>query len=121
MLADSVEVVALNFLQTLNLVHARNLAHSVDDVFQMLQVGNIEHYVDIGSPVGGARLDVADVRVGVADHSRNLLQHARAVVTMEREFDRKSSQCEVLVSYTLDVYAAIGFIHQISYVRAFLC
>src|SRR5438270_11319085 len=77
----SAEVSALNFLQPLHLVHARNLAHSVDDVLQVLQIGNIEHYVDIGSPVGGARRDLADVCVGFAHHRRRLFQQSRAVAT----------------------------------------
>src|SRR5713226_8544663 len=77
----------LDFLQPLYVVYAWNLAHAVDDVFQMLQVSDIENDVDIRLRVRAAHLDIADVGFGVADHSGNLFQHAETIVAKNRKLD----------------------------------
>src|SRR5438270_5652802 len=73
----------LNLLQSLHIVNAGNLAHAGDDRLQMLQVGDVEHDVDVGLAVAGARFDISDICFGITDHGSDLLQHAPLVITEE--------------------------------------
>jgi len=70
----------LDLLQPLHIVHARNLAHTVNDRLQVFEVGDFEDYVDAGLAVTGAGFDVADIGVLVADDGGDLFQHAETVV-----------------------------------------
>src|SRR5258708_19213490 len=78
----------VDFLQSLYLVYARNLAHAVDDVFEVLQVGNIENDVDVGLRVRAAHLNIANIGIGVTDHGRDLLEHAETIVAENRKLHR---------------------------------
>jgi hypothetical protein len=47
-------VVHLYLLQPLDVVYSRNLPHAVDNLLQVLQVGDFEHHVDYGLSVRAA-------------------------------------------------------------------
>src|ERR1700690_3794929 len=78
----------LDLLQSLHVVNAGDLTHAIDDVFQVFQVGNVEHDVDIRLAVVGTGLDVADVGLGIADHGGYLLQHPKTIVAEDRKLHR---------------------------------
>src|ERR1700692_3951256 len=107
----------LDLLQPLHVVHTGNLAHAIDDVFQMLEVGNIENDIAICLPIRAAHLHVADVGFGVADHGRDLFQHTEAVVAKDRKLDRIRTRGS-LVAGPFDIDAAFRLIQQVHYVRA---
>ena len=62
----------LDFLQSLHVMHAGNLADTVDDFLQVFQVGDFQDYIYAGLAVLAAGFYVADVGVGVADQSGDL-------------------------------------------------
>jgi hypothetical protein len=62
----------LDLLQSLYIMNAGDLANSVDDSLQVLQVGDFEDYVDVGLSVFGACRNVTDIGVSVADDGGNL-------------------------------------------------
>ena len=68
----------------MHIVNARNLSHTVDNVFQMLQVRDVEDDINIGFPIGGSGFNIADIGLAVADHGSDLLQHPEAVVAINR-------------------------------------
>src|SRR6266481_5769110 len=78
----------LDLLQSLHIVYAGNLADAVNDVLQVLQVGDIEDDIDVRLAIAGAGFDVADVGFSIANHGRDLLQHAEAIVAEDGEFYR---------------------------------
>jgi hypothetical protein len=51
----------LDLLQSLHIMHPRNLTHAIDDGLQVLEVGDFEDHVDAGLSVAGAGLDVTDI------------------------------------------------------------
>src|ERR1039458_5243996 len=51
----------LDLLQSLYIMNAGDLANSVDDSLQVLQVGDFEDYVDVGLSVFGACRNVTDI------------------------------------------------------------
>src|SRR5258708_17166489 len=61
---DKVEVAGrkqvLDLLQSLHVMHPRNLPHAVDDFLEVFQVGDFEDYVHAHFPVLAASLYVAD-------------------------------------------------------------
>src|SRR5258708_26518652 len=69
-----------DFLQSLHFVDARNFSQAGDDLLEMLQICDVEDYLDTGLAVGRMSGDVLDVALSVADHSRNALKHAETVV-----------------------------------------
>src|SRR5438105_14824365 len=71
----------LYLLQSLHVVYAGNFTHTVDNVLQMLQVGDIEHNIDIRLAIVGARFDIADVGLSITDHSSNLPERNELIVT----------------------------------------
>src|ERR1700690_1990568 len=87
----------LDLLQSLHVVHAGNLPHTVDDLLQMFQVGDVEHHVDAGLAVVAAGFHAADVGFGIADHGRDLLQHAEAIVAEQRELYRIGNGMPVFI------------------------
>src|SRR5437870_4375364 len=76
-------------------MHTGNLSHSGDDGFQMLQVQDIEHYVNIGLTIGGAGFDVPDIRFRVTDDCGDLFQHAPFVIAEKGQLDGVSGGCAV--------------------------
>src|SRR5207247_10453083 len=60
----------LDLLQPLHIVHAWNLAHSGNDIFQVLEIVDIEHVINVSLPVFGQVLHVADVYSDLAYISR---------------------------------------------------
>src|SRR6202021_3349962 len=75
-----------DFLQTLYFMGAGNFSQAGDDLFEMFEVGDVEHDFHAGLAVGGAGGDVADVAFGVADHAGNTLQHSETIVAEDGEF-----------------------------------
>src|SRR5207245_5851973 len=75
----------LDLLQPLHIVHAWNLAHPGNNIFQVLEIGDVEHDINVRLPVIGPGFNVADVGFAIADDSRNLLEHAETVVAKNRE------------------------------------
>ena len=63
----------LDFLQTLDFVDSRNLPQSHDDIFEVLQVGYVEHYLHAGLAIRRMSRDVSDVAFRVADYARDAL------------------------------------------------
>src|SRR5580693_8182643 len=82
----------------------------------MLQVSDVENNFHAGLAVGGVGSDVADVAFGVADHSGNVLEHAKAVVAKHCQLHRISGR-SAFVAGPFDVDAALGLIHQVGHVR----
>jgi len=41
----------LDFLKTLDVVHAGNFSHPSNNIFQMFQIGDVEHDIDIRLPI----------------------------------------------------------------------
>ena len=78
----------LDLLQPLHIVHAWNLAHPGNDIFQVLEIGDIEHDINVRLPVIGPGFNVADVGLAIADDRRNLLEHTEAVVAKDRKLHR---------------------------------
>lgn len=70
-------------------MHPRNFSHAVDDVFEMLQVFDLDDDIDIGLAVLGAGADIADVGFRVANDSSDLLKHPETVVTENGELYRE--------------------------------
>src|SRR5882724_11778322 len=81
----------------------------------MLQVGDIEHDVDVGLAITGAGFDVTDVGLCIADHGGDLLQHAEAVVAEDGELYRVGTGGPVIVR-PLHVNLPFRLIHQVYYV-----
>src|SRR5580700_7004826 len=78
----------LDFLQPLYVVYSRNFAHAVDDIFQVLEVGNVQNDIDVRLRIRTAHLHIADVGLSVADHRRDLFQHAEPIVARDRKLHR---------------------------------
>src|SRR5580658_1361031 len=98
-------------------MHAGNLAYAVDDVFEMLQVGNVENDIDVSLPIRTAYLHIADVGFGIADHGCNLFQHAEAVVTEDRELYRVRTRGS-LVASPFHIDATLRLVQQVHHVGA---
>src|SRR6476661_3365988 len=105
----------LDLLQSLHIAHARNLPQAVDDRFQVFEITDIEDDLDHRLTVCGAGFDVADVGFGVANHARDLLQHAVTVIAKDRQLDRIDVGCG-FVFCPGNVYAPLRLIHEIDYV-----
>src|ERR1700730_306281 len=105
----------LDLLQSLHVMHAGNLTHAVDDVFQMLQVGNVEHDVDIRLTIVGAGFDIADVGLGVADHGGYLLQHPETIVAKDGQLHRIRAGRSVVLG-PFHINPAFRFIQQVGHV-----
>src|SRR5580704_7429458 len=105
----------LDFLEALYVVDARDFAYAIDDIFQVLQVCDVEHDVDVGLAVIGAGFDIADVGFGIADDGSDLLQHAEAVVAEYGEF-HGIGVGRAIVLGPLDVDSPLRFIHQVHHV-----
>src|SRR6267378_28875 len=108
---------ALDFLQSLHVVDAGNLPHSVHDFLEVFQVGDFQHHVYAGLAVLAASFYVADVGVGVADEGGDLFEHAEAVVAEKRDFDGIGNRLAVFLAGPEHVDAAVGFVEKISDVR----
>src|ERR1022692_4953508 len=102
-----------DLLQSLHVVHAGNLSHSVHDFLEVFQVGDFQDYVYAGLAVLALGFDVADVGVSVADHGGDLFQHAEAVVAQQRDFYRIGNGLAIFVSRPKDVDAAVGLVEKI--------
>src|ERR1041385_6179085 len=68
-----------NFIQSLHIMYAGNLSQSCYHPLQVLHVFNVDYDVDRRLAICRARLNVADVGLIFADHSRKLLEHGRAI------------------------------------------
>src|SRR5260370_13300215 len=77
---------ALDFLQSLHVMHAGDLADSVHDFLQVFQVGDFQDYVYAGLAVLAAGFYVAGVGVGVADNGGGLFLYVEAVGAARRGF-----------------------------------
>lgn len=99
-------------------MNARDLAYAVDDSLQVLQVGDFENDIDIGLPVGRAGLDVANVGMGIADDCRDLLEHAKAVITKQCDFYRVGDGLALFIAGPENVDATLGLIQKIGDVGA---
>src|ERR1700676_1526947 len=106
----------LDFLQSLHVMHARDLADTVHDLLKMFQVGDFQHHVYAGLPVLAASFDVADVGVGVADEGGDLFEHPEAVIAEKRDFYGIGNRLAVFVSGPEHIDAAVGFVEKIRYV-----
>ncbi len=104
----------LDLLQSLHVMHPRDLPHSVHDFLEVFQVGDFEDYVHAGLAVLAARFYVADVGVGVADEGGDLFEHAEAVVAEKRDFYGIGNRLAVFVAGPEHVDAAVGFVEKIS-------
>src|SRR6185312_6700980 len=80
-------------------------------LFQMLEVLNFEHNVHAGLAVSGLGVNVADVGFGVGHDCGDLLQHAEAVITEDREF--YWIRAGRIVARPFDINAALRLIHEI--------
>src|SRR5579863_8679574 len=107
----------LNLLQSLHVVNPGNLAHAVDDVFQVLEVCNIENDIDVGLCVRAAHLNVADVGFGVADHGRYLFQHAESIVAKDGKLHGIRARRSLIVG-PFHIDAALRLIQEVHDVRA---
>src|SRR5215469_18338414 len=114
----AVSLMALHLLYPLHIPHAIDLPHAADDAFQVLQIGDVYDDVDGGVGSCGFGFDVADVGVGVADDCRDLLQHARAVITEHNKLNgeprlpyRGGANAAVLAPLNGD--AALRLVHQV--------
>src|ERR1700688_3640688 len=105
----------LDFLQSLYFVHPGDLAQAGDDLLEVLQVGDVEDDFGASLAVGSLGGDVANVAFGVSDHSRNALQHAKAVVAEDGELHRVGGR-SALVAGPLHVDAALWFVEKIRHV-----
>ena len=83
----------------------------------MLQVGNIENDIDVGLGIRAAHLHIPDVGFGVADHRRNLFQHAETIVAENRKLHRIGTGRSLIAS-PLDIDAAFRLIQQVDDVGA---
>ncbi len=61
-----------NLLEPLHIMHTGNFSHTLNDAFQMLQVGDVEDDIHIRLAVGSAGFDIADVGFAVADDGGDL-------------------------------------------------
>src|SRR5204863_8951380 len=104
-------------LQSLHVVHTRNLSHTLDDIFQVLQVFDLDHDVNVCLTVFGARANVADVGFRITNHGGDLLKHSKPVIAKNREFDRECGGRAFLFA-PLDVNAPLRLVHQVEHVRA---
>src|SRR6202051_3561762 len=98
-------------------MHAGDLAQAGHDLFEVFEVGDVEDDLDAGLAVGGVGADVADVALGIADDAGDIFQHAKAVVTVNRELDR-IGWGSAFVAGPLDVDAALRFVHEVRDVGA---
>ena len=77
----------------------------------MLYVLNLNHHVNGGLQIAGARFDVADIRLLVADYGGDLLKHAKAVIAEDGEFDGIALLDLLGRLGPLHCDAAVGLIH----------
>src|SRR5215469_4806047 len=105
--------IGLEPFYALDIAHAGNAAQAGDDALHVLEVFNFEHHVDGRLAVGGAGFDVADVGVVVADDGGDLLEHAFAVVTKNRELHRVPTG---RVATPFNRNLAVGLVHQVGHV-----
>src|SRR5215471_2302030 len=78
----------------------------------MLEVRDVEDDFDAGLTVGRMGGDVADVAFRVPDHSRDVFQHAKSVVTINSQLDGICGRNRI-VARPLDINLALGFIEKI--------
>src|SRR5271170_1075221 len=98
-------------------MYAGNLADAVDDVFQVLQVGDIENNIDVGLCIRAAHLDIADIGFRVADDGRNLFQHAETIIAEDRKLHRIRTRGSFIVG-PFHIDSAFRLVHQIHHVGA---
>src|SRR5579859_122051 len=113
-------VVVSSSLHALHIAHAGNLTQVGDDALQVRQVSNIDHDVDGGLQVSGARGHILDIGIVVADDGGYLFQHAEAVVAEDVEADGIGGNAGGFTTRGLaPLYgdAAVGVIHQCIQVR----
>ena len=108
----------LNFLQSLHVVDAGDLADAVHNFLEMLEVGDFQDHIHLGLSVLAVGLNVADVGAGVADDGDDLFQHAGAVVADQGEFDGIGNGLAFNVAGPFNVDAAVGFVEKIGDVGA---
>src|SRR6266851_5485342 len=108
---------ALDFLQSLHVMHPGDLADTVHDFLEVFQVGDFEDYIYAGLAVLATSFYVADVGVGVADEGGDLFEHAKAIIAEKRDFDGIGNRLTVFLAGPEHVDAAVGFVEKISDVR----
>src|SRR5580704_3284723 len=107
----------LNLLQSLYIVHAGNFAHAIDDVFEVLEVGNVENDIDVGLPIRAAYLHISNVSFGVADHRRYLFQHAESIIAKDGKLHRIGTWRSLIVR-PFHIDATLRLIQEVNHVRA---
>src|SRR5205823_10065718 len=66
----------------------RNLPKPGNDIFQVLEIADIDHNINIRNPIVAPGFDIADVGPAITDDSRNLLEHTEADVAKDRKLHR---------------------------------
>src|SRR6266853_1236250 len=98
-------------------MHAGDLADTVHDFLEVLEVGDFQDYIYAGLAVLATSFYVADVGVGVADEGGDLFEHAKAIIAEKRDFDGIGNRLTVFLAGPEHVDAAVGFVEKISDVR----
>src|SRR5579863_1891310 len=107
---------ALDFLQSLHFMHSGDLSQAHNNGLQVLQVRDVENDFHARLTVCGLSGDVADVAFGVADHPRDVFQHAEAVIAVDRQFYR-ICRGRCVIAGPLDVNLALRLVEKICDVR----
>src|SRR5207244_10158088 len=71
----------LDLLQPLHIVHAWNLAHPGNDIFQVLELGDVEHYINFRLPVIGPGFLVSSVVFAFGGERCNFIAIVDSYVT----------------------------------------
>src|SRR5450432_581804 len=79
-LQESTKCQGLQLLQPLNFMQPRDFSQACHDLLQVSQIFDVEQHLHTSLGIGGAGLDVADIRVGIPNDRGDLLQHPKAVV-----------------------------------------
>src|SRR5438067_7527005 len=108
----------LNSFYSLHIQNTRNFADAGNNAVEVLHVFNIDGDIDIGAVIVGAHIHVADVGIVVADHRRELLQQASAIVTIDRQLHRISRllRANDFGFRPLNEDATVRFIHQVGHI-----
>src|SRR5262249_27030011 len=110
---------SLDLFQSLHIVNTGNLSNTPNNVFQVLQVGNIQNDIDVSVPIGGVGFNVTNVGAAVADDRRDLLQHAKTIVAIHGQLYGIGTR-RPIVDCPFDINLALRFIQQVSDIRTVL-
>src|ERR1700689_3211325 len=101
-------------------MHTRNLPQPGHNLFQVFEVGDVEHDLHASLAVLSTRPNISYITLSISDYTSNTFKHTKPVITINRKFHRISRRGG-LVPRPLHIDAPFRFVHQVGNVRTAHC